>query len=101
LSRNLAAINTGRELGESSVIAMARRFGITTEIPPYPSIHIGAADVRPIEMIAAYSVFATLGERPVPFGIVRVENSRGEVLWEVEPRLTRVLERDEAWLMTD
>ena len=41
MSRNLAAIRIGMELGEQTVIEMARRFGITTPIPPYPSIHIG------------------------------------------------------------
>ena len=51
------------ELGEQSVIDEARKFGITTPIPPYPSIFIGAADVYPIEMVAAYSAFATLGTR--------------------------------------
>ena len=38
---------------------MAKRFGITTPMPPYPSINIGSADVYPIEMVAAYSTFAT------------------------------------------
>lgn len=100
-SRNLAAINTGRELGESRVIAMARRMGITTEIPPYPSIHIGSADVRPLEMIASYTTFADMGVRSQPFGIVRVENARGEVLYEATPRQTRVMPPEEAWLMVD
>src|SRR5574341_11624 len=48
------------QLDEAAVIGEARRFGITTPIRPYPSIHIGAADVRPIEIVAAYSAFATL-----------------------------------------
>ena len=44
-----------------TVIDMARKLGISTAIPAYPSIHIGAASVYPIEMVAAYSVFSTLG----------------------------------------
>ena len=44
-SRNIATIRLGMELGEQTVINEARNFGITTPIPPYPSIHIGAADV--------------------------------------------------------
>lgn len=100
-SRNLAAINTGRELGESSVIAMAHRMGITTEIPPYPSLHIGSADVKPLEMVASYTTFANMGVRSMPFGIVRVENSRGDILWQSAPRVATVLPRAEAWLMVD
>jgi penicillin-binding protein 1A len=101
LSRNVPAVRMGRELGEGSVIEMARRFGITTPIPPYPSIHLGAADVYPIEMIAAYTAFATLGVRSQPYAIVRVENSQGEVLWQANPSRTTVLAPQEAWLMVD
>src|SRR5215204_2981329 len=98
-SRNIVAIKVGMELGPSTVIEMARRFGLTTPIPPYPSIYIGAADVYPIEMIASYSAFATLGTRAAPNGIVRVENARGDVLWEPTPQRTPVMSPEEAWLM--
>src|SRR5688572_15326604 len=101
LSRNLSAINVGRELGEQSVIDMARRFGIRTPIPSYPSIHIGAADVYPLEMVGSYGVFATLGYRTQPYAITRVENARGEVLWQQRPTSTAVLSAEEAWLMVD
>jgi penicillin-binding protein 1A len=98
-SRNIVAIKVGMELGEPSVIDMARKFGITTPIPPYPSINIGAADVYPIEMVAAYSAFATLGTRASPTPIVRVENSRGDVLWEPTPVHAPVMSPEEAWIM--
>ncbi|HEX5580578.1 MAG TPA: PBP1A family penicillin-binding protein [Gemmatimonadaceae bacterium] len=101
LSRNLSAIDMGRELGEQAVIDMARRFGITTPIPPYPAIHIGSADVHPLEMIASYGVFATLGDRTTPFGILRVENAKGEVLWQPRRDRVPVLSDEEAWLMVD
>ncbi len=101
LSRNQATVRLGMSLGEESVAAMAQRFGLTTPMPPYPSLHIGAADVYPLEMIAAYTVFATGGIRTKPTGIVRVENSKGEVLWEPAPVRTAVLSTGEAWLMTD
>ena len=98
-SRNIVAIRAGMDVGERSVIETARRFGLQTEIPPYPSIHIGSADVYPIQLIGAYSVFANLGTRVEPNGILRVENQRGEVLWAPAPRRTQVLGSGEAWLM--
>ena len=64
---------------------MARKFGITTPIPPYPSIHIGSADVYPIEMVAAYSAFATLGVRAVPTAILASRTRRATMLWEPTP----------------
>jgi penicillin-binding protein 1A len=100
-SRNLATIRLGMELGEPSVIEMARKFGITTEIQPYPAIHIGSASVYPIEMVAAYSAFANLGVRASPNAILRVENNRGEILWSPTPVRSQVLAPEEAWLMVD
>jgi penicillin-binding protein 1A len=99
MSRNLPAIRTGMDLGEQTVIDMAKRFGISSTIPPYPSIAIGSADVFPIEMIAAYSTFANLGTRTAPNAIRRVENQKGEVLWEPQPVRAQVLSAPEAWLM--
>jgi penicillin-binding protein 1A len=98
-SRNIVAIKVGMELGPQSVIEMARKFGISTPIPPYPSIYIGAADVYPLEMIASYSAFATLGTRSAPTAIVRVENAKGDVLWEPTPVRVPVMSAEEAWLM--
>ena len=100
-SRNIVAIKVGMELGTQSVIDMARKFGISTPVPPYPSIFIGAADVYPIEMIASYSAFATLGTRSAPTAIVRVENSKGDVLWEPTPVRTPVMSAEESWIMVN
>jgi penicillin-binding protein 1A len=89
----------GMALGERTVIAEARAMGLTTPIPPYPSIFIGSADVYPIEMVAAYTTFANLGEHVAPSGIVRVETATGEVIWEPAPKRSFVLSPGEAWLM--
>jgi penicillin-binding protein 1A len=98
-SRNIPTIRLGIELGVQSVIDEARKFGITTPIPGYPSIFIGAADVYPIEMVAAYSAFANNGNRAAPIAITKVEDQRGNVLWAPEPSISPVLSPEEAWLM--
>ena len=98
-SRNIIAIRVGMDLGEENVIDMARRFGITTPIPPYPSINIGSADVYPIEMVGAYTTFANLGQRSQPNAIVKVVDQQGNVLWQPDPHPQPVLAPSEAWLM--
>jgi penicillin-binding protein 1A len=98
-SRNVPTIRLGMELGVQSVIDEARKFGLTTPIPGYPSIFIGAADVYPIEMVSAFSTFATLGTRAQPLAIIRVEDQKGTVLWEPQPTTVSVLSPEEAWLM--
>ncbi len=99
MSRNIPAIKIGMEIGEASVIEMAKRFGLNTTIPNVPSINIGAADVIPIELISGYSAFATLGIRSTPTAIIRVENAKGDVLWEPAAARYEVMSREEAWLM--
>ena len=100
-SRNMIAIKVGMEMGERSVVEMAKRFGITTPVPPYPSINIGSADVYPVEMIASYSVFANLGTRSTPRPILSVEDEKGNVIWRPEEKHEQVLSREESWLMVD
>jgi penicillin-binding protein 1A len=100
-SRNIPAINVGRLIGPQAVIGEATRFGITTPIPQYPSIFLGAADVYPIELISAYTAFATMGRRTAAFGIERVEDRKGTVLWAPRPRSEVVMDSALAWLILD
>lgn len=100
-SRNLAAIRTGMMVGTDAVISMARNFGITTPIPPYPSIYIGSADVYPLQLISAYSVFANLGIRTTPHAILKVETADGKLLWKPVQRREAALSTEEAWLMVN
>lgn len=100
-SRNLPAIRLAMEIGEGSIVEMAKNFGISTRVPPYPSIALGSADVYPLEMVAAYSTFANLGWRTAPNPILRVETLDGRKLYEAEPERIQVLSREEAWVMVD
>ncbi len=101
LSRNIIAIKLGMELGEQAVISEASKFGITTRVPAFPSIHIGSADVIPLEMIAAYTTFANLGSRTVPNAVLRVEDRSGKIVWQPPVRTVEVMDTLHAWLMTD
>jgi penicillin-binding protein 1A len=101
LSRNIIAIKLGMELGEQAVISEATKFGITTRVPAFPSIHIGSADVIPLEMIAAYTTFANLGSRTVPNAVLRVEDRSGKIVWQPPVRTIDVMDTAHAWLMTD
>jgi len=92
-SVNTVAIRLAvEEVGLETVAQTARRLGIRTPIPRVPSIAIGSAEVLPIQMIEAYSAFATLGTKVEPYPILRVENDEGEVLWEPEPERVQVMD---------
>ena len=101
LSRNLSTIKLGMALGEQTVIGEARRYGITTPLPPYPSIHIGARETKPIELIAAYSAFANAGVRVEPIGIQRIEDRQGNILYQSTIKREQVMDPEHNWLMLD
>ena len=101
LSRNLSTIKLGMGLGEQTVIGEVRRYGITTALPPYPSIHIGAKGVKPLEIIAAYSSFANLGTRVEPIGIQRIEDRDGNILFQSTVKREQVMDPEHSWLMLD
>lgn len=100
-SRNIPAIRIGMDIGPQAVIGEAARFGITTPVRAYPSIYIGSEGVIPLEMIAAFTAFSNMGSRTTPFGIDRVEDRNGNVLWAPTPRTDPVMDSTLAWLMLD
>jgi penicillin-binding protein 1A len=100
-SKNMVAIRLGQEVGVEAVSDVARRAGIGTPIPPYPSIFIGSAGVYPLDMIAAYAPFTNGGTRVEPRFISRIEDREGRLLWEpAEPPLP-ALQPAVAWILTD
>lgn len=100
-SKNSIAVKLGQAIGSSAIVEAARRFGISTPIPSVPSISLGSPDVFPIEMVAAYSVFANLGYRTEPNAILRIEDRNGQMVWRPEPVRHRVLDETTAYRMTD
>ena len=98
ISSNHAAVRLGQWLGEERVVAMGKRLGLSTEIPPYPSIFLGSAEVVPVELVAAYATFGNNGYRVEPRLIRRVEDRQGTVIWEPEAPRRQVLDPGVAFL---
>ncbi len=100
-SRNIPAVRLGMQVGEDAVAGEAAAYGISTRIPRVPSVHIGAADVYVLDMVAAYTGFAGMGVRSVPLSILRVEDRAGNILWQTQSSQVRVMDREPAWLVLD
>ncbi|HVH11790.1 MAG TPA: penicillin-binding transpeptidase domain-containing protein, partial [Longimicrobium sp.] len=99
-SINTVAIKLAERSGLPEVAATAQRAGIRAEIPALPSIAIGATAVRPMELVTAYTPFATLGYRVQPRWVTRVEDRDGRVIWSQPVRRRRVMDRGVAFLVT-
>jgi penicillin-binding protein 1A len=80
LSINLVSIKTLMTVGAETVGAYARRMGIRTSIPAVESIAVGSADVYPIELISAYTVFPNLGVKVEPLAITEIRDSEGNLI---------------------
>ncbi len=99
-SRNVAAVRLATRVGLDNVIAMARRFGISTPIPRYLPVVLGAADMTLLEHTSAFTVFPNEGVRVQPHLIRKVTTHDGALLEEVRPKVYDVLSPRVARTMT-
>ncbi|HKO02772.1 MAG TPA: penicillin-binding transpeptidase domain-containing protein, partial [Thermoanaerobaculia bacterium] len=97
LSINVPAVKTWMMVGSNRVVDFAKRLGITSDIPRYPSTALGAAGVSPIEMTAAYTVFANQGVYIKPRLIRKISDQTDRVLEEQLPELSEATQAQVAY----
>ena len=98
-SRNVPAVKLADKIGIKSVIDAARRFGITSPLPPYLPITLGAADLNLLEHTSAFTVFPGDGIRIDPHMIRRVTSYDGALLEQSHPTVHDVVVPDVARTM--
>jgi len=81
-SINTVAAQLGNEVGFGTVAAMARRFGITSQVTTVPSMVLGSSEVRLIEMTRAFASVSAKGMSVEPYGVAKVTTTTGEVLYK-------------------
>ena len=99
-SSNVAAVRVSRAVGEARVVEAARRNGIQSPLQPVPAIALGAMEVTPVELVAAYAPFSNGGFRVTPYLVSRIETADGELLWSTQPARTPVLDPRDAFQIT-
>jgi len=98
-SRNIPALKLANHVGIRKVIDVAHRFGVTTNIPPYLPVALGAVEITLEEQVASYAVFPNDGLRVKPRLIRRVSNFDGITLWEEPPAVNEVIDQPTARTM--
>ncbi len=68
-SVNTAAVRLAEHIGRDKIVQKARQLGITTALPPHPSLALGSAEVTLLELTAAYATIANGGKLVWPEGI--------------------------------
>jgi len=85
-------------VGPRPVINLARKMGITSNLPAVPSIALGTPDISLFEIVGAYSTFANQGIYVKPVVITRIEDKNGRALYEVVPETQDVLSQEAAYV---
>lgn len=99
-SCNVAAVSLHHKLGMTPVIAMARRLGISSPLPPHPSLALGTAEVTPLELLTAYLPLANGGQAVKPWAVKAVYDPLGKLLWQHRHQTRPVLDPRLAFLIT-
>ncbi len=100
-SLNAASVNLFMKVGIKPVIKLARNLGIKSYLPPVPSLVLGSADIKPIELASVYSTFANQGKRCEPYFIEKVVDKNGNVVYQHEPECKQVIPKEEDAIVVD
>jgi len=99
-SLNNATVKLAEEVGYDRVADLAKAAGITS-VKATPAMALGAYDATPIDVAAAYTVFANAGVRLSPIMVNSVRNARGDVITDFKSDKRQVLDPRVAFLMTN
>jgi penicillin-binding protein 1A len=80
-SSNVIAAQLTEEVGAAVVAKTAHRLGIASPLEAVASLALGTSTVTPLELTAAYVPFADGGDAIVPYGIIRIRNRAGKILF--------------------
>jgi penicillin-binding protein 1A len=98
-SRNIPALRLAEQVGMHRVIDTAHRFGVTSNIPPYLPVALGAVEITLEQQVGAYSVFPNDGVLIEPHLIRKVANSDGMTLTQTSAKVSEVTSRRTARTM--
>ncbi|HUQ45051.1 MAG TPA: PBP1A family penicillin-binding protein [Gemmatimonadaceae bacterium] len=101
-SRNPVAVQLAMLVGLDSMAAMGRRAGLGTPIMPVPASALGASVVRPLDYVAAYTVWANLGSVVEPRLVTRIEDAAGRSVYQRPPSIPKsVMDPRVAFIVRD
>lgn len=103
-SINIPAVKVLYLTGLSDALRLAKALGIGTLGTPDQyglTLVLGGGEVRLLDMVSAYGVFAAQGVRVEPSAILRVEDQQGSVVDTFAPRASRVLSEEVAMQIND
>lgn len=99
-SVNVPAVKLLDLVGVQRVAEFARRCGVTSALPPYPSLALGSADLLPIELASAYGAIANQGVHVRPYLIEEIRRPDGGLLESHQVEASKAMDPAIAYLLT-
>ncbi|PYV84989.1 MAG: penicillin-binding protein [Acidobacteria bacterium] len=100
MSLNNATVKLAEEVGYDKVADLAKSAGITS-VKATPAMALGSYDATPLDMAAAYTVFANNGLRISPLMVKSVRTASGDPVTNFTPESRQVLDPRVSYVMTD
>ena len=88
-----------KQFGPHSVLDLAKKMGVTSNLDPVPSICLGTFDLSVYEMVGAYSTFVNKGVWTEPIIVTRIEDKNGILLQDFSPKTNEAMSEKTADLM--
>ncbi|MDP5158487.1 MAG: transglycosylase domain-containing protein [Flaviramulus sp.] len=86
------------KVGPQTVVDLAKKLGIESEMLPVPSIALGTPDISVYEMVGAYSAFANQGVYTKPVMVTNIEDKNGTILYQFKPETRDVISEETAYV---
>ena len=90
-----------KQFGPEAMVKMMHKMGISSHLDPVPALCVGPADLSVFEMVAAYNTFPSMGRRPDPVMVTRIEDNEGNVLAVFNESSKEVIDAETASLMVN
>ena len=98
-SKNLVAVNLIDAITPRRVIDVARKAGLTAQLPNVPALALGVSVINMDEHLAALSTFANGGIHTDNYYIERVEDNNGRILEEHIPQEKEAFSPQDSYLL--
>ncbi len=100
-SDNIFAVKTHLFLGEETLVNMVNRLGISSTMSAIPSLALGTKEISLMEMVCGYGAFASQGYKVDSHFIKRVEDSKGNIIYEYKEEKDLILNPSLTYILSE
>ncbi len=100
-SLNVATVRVAELVGYQRVVDVVRQAGLDPHIQPTPAMALGAYEMTPLDVAAAYTIFADGGVRAEPMFIEGVTDAAGNWIEHGAPQSREAIDPRAAYIVTN